>query len=63
MIQVRVREDDGFDAHRQGLPVAFAQFPQSLEHPAVHEDLVTADVKQMLGACDRSRGTIAGQSE
>ena len=53
MIYVRVRDEHGIEScriERRFLPVALAQFPQSLEHPAIDEHAPLVRFNQILRA-------------
>ena len=51
MIEVRVRQNQRVNRRRRNrerLPVAVAQFFESLEQPAIDEDSMSAEVEQVL---------------
>ncbi len=59
VIDMRMRENDGSKGFRvewKAGPVAFPQFFQSLEQPAIYEDLPFAGFEQIPRAGDGSRG-------
>ncbi len=64
MVEMGVREDNRVDAaggKRQRLPVAFPQFLQALEEPAVDEDAHAGGVKEVFRAGYCAGGAEEGQ--
>ena len=56
VVEMRVGQDDGVDVVRvdgERLPVAEAEFLESLEEPAVDEHAVTAEIEQVFRPGDR----------
>ena len=63
MVEVGVGENDRMDLarrDRQRLPVAFAQFLEPLEEPAVDQNTHARGVEEVLRAGDGSRGAEEG---
>ncbi len=59
VIQVRVGQDDRIDGRRRygkGLPVELAQRLEALKQPAINENLMSAEVQEVLRAGDSACG-------
>ena len=66
VIEMRVSQDDGVDRaglDREGLPIELTMLAQSLEHAAVHQQLLAAPIDQVPRAGDGADGAEERKSQ